>query len=200
MSTSQRRIPKGFTLIEFMIVISILAIIMMLVIPNLLNAGDSKKNDLRAVAILKQIAAAQADAKVQKLFDNDSDGVGEYGSLWQLYQAKSRTGRAIFPQPRLEFNKIGIAFRQQPSYAFYVMVSETDPDVNEQSWVAYAWPTYQGGTALTFRLDWQGELTATPALVFDTNGSALPSEELAGRVSWEAFDPDKNTEASATAD
>jgi type IV pilus assembly protein PilA len=74
------RSARGFTLIELMIVITIIAVIMAIAIPNIL-AARKNANETAAVGHLKTIANAQVMFR-----ESDKDGDGEYhfGSLQQL--------------------------------------------------------------------------------------------------------------------
>jgi prepilin-type N-terminal cleavage/methylation domain-containing protein len=75
--------PAGFTLIELMIVIAIIAIIAAIAIPNLLAAKLSA-NETAAIATLRSLVSSQAQVSVAGRIDVDLDGRGEYGTFMEL--------------------------------------------------------------------------------------------------------------------
>ncbi len=73
----------GFTLIELMIVVAIIAIIASVAIPKLLSARLAA-NESAAISTLRSIASAQAQLHASAAIDTDSDGGGEYGFFGEL--------------------------------------------------------------------------------------------------------------------
>ena len=78
-----RRTESGFTLIELMIVIAIIAIIAAIAIPNLLAAKLSA-NETAALATLRNLASCQAQIQTSGKIDVDNDGIGEYGTFFEM--------------------------------------------------------------------------------------------------------------------
>src|SRR5262245_394061 len=74
---------SGFTLIELMIVIAIIAIIAAIAIPNLLAARLSA-NETAASATLRTLLSAQSQFQQSAKSDEDSDGTGEYGGFIEM--------------------------------------------------------------------------------------------------------------------
>jgi prepilin-type N-terminal cleavage/methylation domain-containing protein len=73
----------GFTLIELMIVVAIIAIIAAVALPKLMSARISA-NENAAIATLRSIAAAQQQIQASTAIDTDADGGGEFAFFGEL--------------------------------------------------------------------------------------------------------------------
>lgn len=73
----------GFTLIELMIVVAIIAIIASVAIPKLLSARLSA-NESAAISTLRSLSSSQAQVQSSGAVDTDGDGSGEYAYFAEL--------------------------------------------------------------------------------------------------------------------
>lgn len=80
---------KGFTLIELMIVVAIIAIIAAIAIPAFLRARITA-NEGGAVATLKSIFTSEGLFQSGNILDANANGSGEYGTLGELTGSYTR--------------------------------------------------------------------------------------------------------------
>ena len=91
----------GFTLIELMIVIAIIAIIAAIAIPNLL-AARLNSNESAAIATLRNIISAQSQFQTTARADGNNNGTGEFGFFGEMSGLDNvRGGAGVLTPPVL---------------------------------------------------------------------------------------------------
>lgn len=186
------RRQAGFTLIELMAVVTIIAVLAAVVIPNLLSARLSA-NETAAIGTLRSLIAAQAAFQKTTSADANGNGVGEYGTFAEMSGAVGVRGGTILKPPVLstafrEVTSRGEVARQGYQFALYLPdgtgqgLAEVagggpdtaiDPDIAETTWCCYGWPTNYGSSgARTFYVSQAGDLVFADAAAYSGPGAS----------------------------
>jgi prepilin-type N-terminal cleavage/methylation domain-containing protein len=197
-----RTTASGFTLLELLIVVAVIAVLSSMAIPNML-ASRMTANETVAVAALRSIIAAQLQCQSLCLVDRDGDGRGEALGLDELCGTHALRGGApaLAPSPlpqSLGPDATGNGIAATPANS-----NAVDTDLAETHWTCVAWPQARTVTGNeTYWTNHTGEILRTLGGRYDGRtlvpeaGAALlgstPNSMLHGKVAANTIASDGN--------
>lgn len=183
------RTEEGFTIVELMLVITIIAVLISLAVPNLLSAR-MRANETAAVSMLRTIGSGQATYQTRAVTDPDADGTGSFGYFGELAGATVPRGASeVLTPPILSstFRLIVSGRVKHSGYYFRIYLPDTDgvglpelptggaapevdDDLSEVTWCCYAWPINAHSGDRVFVTNQRGDVVGAPGV--DAGGSS----------------------------
>ncbi|MFW5845767.1 MAG: prepilin-type N-terminal cleavage/methylation domain-containing protein [Planctomycetota bacterium] len=177
---------KGFTLIELMIVIAIIAIIAAIAVPNLLESRITANESAAATSLKSGIFPAQVQFQAGGYVDNDSDGVGEYTDAHQYLAGAAGGGAAFEPATGLQLLGADWNAADQSEIGGYDYelqnngnAGQPNIDASERYWVGAAGPAEFGDTGRrAFVISQQGLVGASAGARLTEDDTAIAEVAL----------------------
>ena len=177
MQTDTNHPQSGFTLLEMLLVTSMIGIIAGIAVPNLLG-GRIVANVTNAIATLRAISTAELQFQSGSLLDQDDDGAYEFGTLGELGALDPLRGTAepiarnLLSRSVVEVDTTGTVTRTGYHFRLFLPAEDglgvvgtleneasIDPSMSERYWSCVAWPIKAGTTGnRAFFINQQGQV------------------------------------------
>jgi prepilin-type N-terminal cleavage/methylation domain-containing protein len=184
---------RAFTLVELLVVVSILAILASIAVPNLLGSRG-RAHEAAVIQVLRSVSSAQELVRTRAVLDLDGNGLSEYGFLGEVtgLNPLRGSGDLLSPAARIGFVDVDAnGFGEQKGYLFRLYlpdaggagVPETattltnvDPIRAASFFTVLAWPQIYGSSGQrTFFLNQSGEIVATVDPDYSGKSGAPPA-------------------------
>ena len=185
---------QGFTLLELMISITVIAIIASIAVPNYIYSRATA-NEAVVVGTLRAIATAEVNFKTMGMLDADRTSTYEYGRLAELASISDIRGTTDQVTPPLlsaslgNMDAAGRVLKRGYYFALYLPdatgngladtagnLGNIDPRMAENYWSCLAWPVQVDASGrATFFINQQGEILKTSVAGYSGTASVPPA-------------------------
>lgn len=199
MPADDRPIVRGFTLLELLMILVVIAILVTIALPNFLRS-KLDTDETAALATVRQIVQSQMLFVNRKEADLNENGSGEFGTFGEMsgnVAVRAANGGTRFMDPGAinpsfrAISPLGEMVRNGYYYRLYLPGPAgegllelpgggADPavsaDLADSTWCIYAWPQRYGVTGRrTFFSNQTGDITSTDDARYTGPGAPLPA-------------------------
>ena len=133
------------------------------------RAVQIAQNEMAALAYMKFLISAQAQARQGAWFDADHDGVGEYAGVFDDGSSVMRRGGYYF--------KVFLPNARGAGVSGPAGLVAADPDLSETTWCCYAWPVKYGTTGRhAFFTNQAGDVVRTDDSAYSGRNAGPPAD------------------------